>query len=32
MWKKILKARAVAKGFHRVDVKNGEATSLWNDH
>ncbi|XP_009150829.1 uncharacterized protein LOC103874165 [Brassica rapa] len=32
MWKKILKTRAVAKGFHRVDIKNGEDTSSWNDH
>lgn len=32
MWKKILKTRAIAKGFHRVEVKNGETTSFWNDH
>ena len=31
MWRKIPKARAVARGFHRVGVKNGEATSFWYD-
>ena len=31
MWRKIPKVRAVARGFHRVEVKNGEATSFWYD-
>lgn len=29
---KILKTRVAAKGFHRIDVKNGESTSFWNDY
>nr|VDD20348.1 unnamed protein product [Brassica oleracea] len=32
MWKKILKTRDSARRFHRMEIKNGEATSFWYDH
>lgn len=32
MWKKILKYRDAAKGFHKVEVHNGPYTSFWFDN
>lgn len=31
MWRKLLKYRDKAKDFHRVEVKNGQASSFWYD-
>ncbi|KAL1197934.1 hypothetical protein V5N11_013622 [Cardamine amara subsp. amara] len=31
MWRKILKVRALARTFHKVDVRCGENTSFWFD-
>lgn len=31
MWQKLLKYRDKAKEFHRVEVKNGQASSFWRD-
>lgn len=31
MWRKILKYRAKAKGFYKVNVKSGKQTSFWHE-
>lgn len=31
MWKKILKARGMAKSFHKVDIRSGSTMSFWFD-
>lgn len=32
MWRKLLIYRKTAKHFHRVELGNGNNTSLWLDH
>ena len=32
MWRKLLKLRDRAKGFLKVEVRNGESSSFWYDN